>query len=125
MSDHKREDTEVHQEHAFTERLTAGLTVAVASGLSLFLLAGPAMVFSTTGWQLATDSGATAFSRLLVPVVCLALVVLPFVPAGAVLRAGLRKGRRRLTAAVPAALALLGGSVVTFGILCLIVMYAD
>ncbi|MGW0549512.1 hypothetical protein [Streptomyces altiplanensis] len=117
--------TEVRRRRTRAERLTEGLTVAVASVLSSGLLAGPAVVFGTTAWHLVTDTGATTFSRLSTPVVFLALVTLPLAPARAVFRAGRRKGRERLTAAVPAALALLGASVVPFAALCLVFVYAD
>ncbi|MFD9607623.1 hypothetical protein [Streptomyces sp. NPDC059970] len=116
---------EVRREHAWAERLTEGVTVAVALGLSFCLLAGPAVFFGTTAWHLITDTGTTAFSRFLVPVIFLALVALPLVLARVVFRSGRRKGKRRLTAAVPAVLALLGGSVVPFAALCLIFVYAD
>ncbi|MFG2632198.1 hypothetical protein [Streptomyces sp. NPDC048473] len=116
---------EVRREHAWAERLTEGVTVAVALGLSFFLLAGPAVFFGTTAWHLMTDTGTTAFSRFLVPVIFFVLVVLPLVLARVVFRSGRRKGKRRLTAAVPAVLALLGGSVVPFAALCLIFVYAD
>ncbi|RPK62612.1 hypothetical protein EES42_30610 [Streptomyces sp. ADI95-17] len=66
--------TEVRREHPCAERLTEGLTVAVALGLSFSLLVGPAVVFGTTAWHLITDTGTTAFSRFLVPVIFLALV---------------------------------------------------
>ncbi|MFE7268294.1 hypothetical protein ACFU9B_40905 [Streptomyces sp. NPDC057592] len=117
--------TEVRREHPCAERLTEGLTVAVALGLSFYLLGGPAVVFGTTAWHLITDTGTTAFGRFLVPVIFLALVALPLVLARAVFRSGRRRGRKRLTAAVPAVLALLGGSVVPFAALCLIFVYAD
>ncbi|MFC5959382.1 hypothetical protein ACFP51_34725 [Streptomyces pratens] len=117
--------TEVRRERARAERLTEGLTVAVASVLSFVLLAGPAVVFGTTAWHLVTDAGTTAFSRFSALADFLALVVLPLVPARVVFRSGRRKGRERLTAAVPAALTLLGSSVVSFAALCLIVVYAD
>ncbi|WP_093797084.1 hypothetical protein [Streptomyces sp. Wb2n-11] len=115
--------TEVRRKRTRAERATEGLTVAVASVLSFGLLAGPAVVFGTTAWHLVTD--ATTFSRLSAPVVFLALVTLPLVLARAVFRAGQRKGRERLTAAVPAVLALLGASVVPFAALCLVFVYAD
>ncbi|MFI5753407.1 hypothetical protein ACIBBE_48345 [Streptomyces sp. NPDC051644] len=115
----------MRREHAWAERLTEGVTVAVALGLSFFLLAGPAVFFGTTAWHLMTDTGTTAFSRFLVPVIFFVLVVLPLVLARVVFRSGRRKGKRRLTAAVPAVLALLGGSVVPFAALCLIFVYAD
>ncbi|MGC9499993.1 hypothetical protein [Streptomyces sp. WG7] len=107
------------------ERVTEGLTVAVASVLSSVLLTGPAVVFGTTAWHLVTDPGTTAFSRLLTPVLFLALVALPLVLARVAYRVGRRKGRERLTAAVPAVLTLLGASVVLFAVLCLVVVYAD
>jgi hypothetical protein len=114
----------VRQERTRAERLTEGLIVAVASALSLGLLAGPAVVFGTTAWHLVTDTGITAFSRLPVPVILLALLALPLVLARVAFRSGRRKGRERLTAAVPAVLTLLGASVVPFAALCLI-LYAD
>ncbi|MFD3730440.1 hypothetical protein [Streptomyces sp. NPDC058632] len=117
--------TEVRRERARAERLTEGLTVALASVLSFGLLAGPAAVFGATAWHMVTDTGTTAFSRLSVPVIFLALVALPPVLARVVFRSGRRKGRERLTAAVPAVLTLLGSSVVPFAALCLIVVYAD
>ncbi|MDK0521259.1 hypothetical protein [Streptomyces sp. ML-6] len=116
---------EVHQEHGWAERLTEGVIVAVVLGLSSFLLAGPVMVFGTTVWQSSTETGTTAAGQFLVPVVFLALTVLPLVLACRVFRSGLRKGKRRLTAAVPAALTLLGGSMVLFAVLCLLFVYAD
>ncbi|WP_329614805.1 hypothetical protein OG244_18160 [Streptomyces brevispora] len=97
----------------------------MALGLSFYLLAGPAMFFGTTAWHLITDTGATAFSRFSASVVFLALMALPLGLARAVFRSGRRKGKRRLTASVPAVLALLGGSVVPFAALCLIFVYAD
>lgn len=116
---------EARREHAWAERLTEGVTVAVALGLSFFLLAGPAVFFGTNAWHLVTDTGITAFSRFLVPVIFLALVALPLVLASVAFRSGRRKGKKRLTAAVPAVLALLGGSAVSFGALCLIFVYAN
>ncbi|MGC9380711.1 hypothetical protein [Streptomyces sp. MH13] len=107
------------------ERVTEGLTVAVASVLSSVLLTGPAVVFGTTAWHLATDPGTTAFSRWGTPVLFLALVALPLVLARVAFRVGRRRGRERLTAAVPAVLTLLGASVVLFAALCLVVVYAD
>jgi hypothetical protein len=119
--------TEVRREHPCAERLTEGLTIAVASGLSFFLLAGPAVFFGTAARQLITDTdtGTTALGRFSAPVIFLALMALPLVLARAVFRSGRRKGRRRLTAAVPAVLALLGGSVVPFAALCLMFVYAN
>ncbi len=117
--------TEVRRKRTRAERLTEGLTVAVASVLSFGLLVGPAVVFGTTAWHLVTDTGATAFSRLSTPVVFLVLVTLPLALARAVFRSGRRRGRERLTAAVPAVLALLGASVVPFAALCLVFVYAD
>ncbi|MET7270977.1 MULTISPECIES: hypothetical protein [Streptomyces] len=117
--------TDARRERARAERLTEGLTVAVASALSFGLLAGPAVVFGATTWHLVTDTGTTAFSRFLVPVVFLALVALPPISARAVFRSGRRKNKERLTAAVPAALTLLGASVVPFAALGLVFMYAD
>ncbi|MFD6321981.1 hypothetical protein ACFWOL_03685 [Streptomyces sp. NPDC058442] len=117
--------TEVRGERSCAERLTEGLTVAVASFLSFGLLAGPAAVFGAAAWQLVTDTGTTVFSRLSALLVFLALVVLPLVLTRVVFRSGLRKGYERLTAAVPAALTLLGSSVVSFAALLLVVVYAD
>ncbi|MFZ4302139.1 hypothetical protein ACOZE3_30035 [Streptomyces cinereoruber] len=116
---------EVREGRTRAERLTEGLVVAAASVLALGLLAGPVTVFGTTAWHLATDAGTTAFSRFLVPVLLLALLALPFVPARAVFRSGRRKGRARLTAAAPALLALLAGSVVPFAALCLLLVYGS
>ncbi len=116
---------EVRREHAWAERLTEGVTVVVALGLSFYLLAGPAVFFGTTTWHLITGTGTAAFSRILVPVIFLALVALPLLLVHVVFRSGRRKGKRRLTAAVPAALALLGGAVVSFAVLCVIFVYAD
>lgn len=117
--------TEVRGERAHAERLIEGLTVTVASFLSFGLLAGPAAVFGATAWQLVTDIGTTVFSRLSALLAFLALVVLPLVLARMVFRSGRRKGYERLTAAVPAALTLLGLSVVSFSALLLVVVYAD
>ncbi|MFF3013097.1 hypothetical protein [Streptomyces sp. NPDC057939] len=117
--------TDARRERTRAQRWAERLTVAVASVLSFGVLGGSAVVFGTTAWHLATDSGATAFSRFLAPVILISLVVLPLVPARAVFRAGVRKGRERRTAAVPAALTLLGASVVPFAALCLIFVYAD
>ncbi|MFI6210048.1 hypothetical protein ACIBAI_27355 [Streptomyces sp. NPDC051041] len=116
---------EVRRERTRAERLTEGLTVAVASLLSFVLLAGPAVVFGTTAWHLVTDTGTTAFGRLSVPAILLVLLALPLVSARVVFRLGRRGGRERLTAAVPAVLTLLGASVVLFAALCLIVVYTD
>ncbi len=117
--------SEVRRKRTRAERLTEGLTVTVASVLSFGLLAGPAVVFGTTAWHLVTDTGTTAFSRLAVPVILLALVTLPLVLARVVFRSGRRKGREPLTAAVPAVLTLLGGSVAPFAALCLIFVFGD
>lgn len=117
--------TEVRQERPRAERVTEGMTVAVASVLALGLLGGPAVVFSTTAWHLVTDSGTTTFSRVLAPLVFLALVALPLVVARVVFGSGRRKGKERLTAAVPAALTLLGASVLPLAALCLIFVYGD
>ncbi|MFC7924731.1 hypothetical protein [Streptomyces cinereoruber] len=116
---------DVREGRTRAERLTEGLVVAAASVLALGLLAGPVTVFGTTAWHLATDTGTTAFSRFLAPVLLLALLVLPFLPARAVFRSGRRKGRARLTAAAPAVLALLAGSVVPFAALCLLLVYGN
>ncbi|MFH8255434.1 hypothetical protein [Streptomyces roseolus] len=115
----------VRGERTRAERLTEGLAVAAASALALGLLAWPVTVFGTTAWHLATDTGTTASSRFLVPVLLLVLLALPFVPARAAFRSGRRKGRARLTAAVPAVLALLAGSVVPVAALCLLLVYGD
>ncbi|MFJ4341535.1 hypothetical protein [Streptomyces sp. NPDC088915] len=117
--------TETRGERTRAERATEGLTVALASALSFGLLAGPVAVFGVTARHLVTDTGTTAFSRFVVPVVFLALVALPLVLARAVFRSGRRKGRERLTAAAPAALTLLAGSVVPFAVLFLFLVYAD
>ena len=116
---------EAGRERTRAERLTEGLTVAVASALSFGLLAGLAAVFGTTAWHLVTDTGTTVFGRLSAPLIFLALVALPLVLACLAFRLGRRKGGERLTAAVPAALMLLGASVVPFAALCLIIAYAD
>ncbi|MFE5398645.1 hypothetical protein ACFQ9U_29315 [Streptomyces sp. NPDC056568] len=115
----------VRRERAGAERLIEGLTVAVASALSLVLLAALAVVFGTTSLHLVTDPGTTVFRRIAVPVVLLALVVLPPALACLVLRSGRRRGRERLTAAVPAALTLLGATTVPFAALVLILVHAD
>ncbi|MFF8711553.1 hypothetical protein ACF07T_08955 [Streptomyces sp. NPDC015184] len=112
--------TEVRQEHGWAERLTEGTIVAVVLGLSSFLLGGPAMLFGTAIWQSATDTGTTTAGQFLVPVVFLVLMVLPPALACLTFRSGLRKGKKRLAAAVPAALALLGGSLAFFVFLCLV-----
>ncbi|MFJ4871558.1 hypothetical protein [Streptomyces sp. NPDC088757] len=114
-----------HRERTGAERATEGLTVAVASALSFGLLAGPVAVFGTTARHLVTDTGTTAFSRFVAPVVLLAILALPLVLARAVFRSGLGKGRERLTAAVPATLTLLAGSVLPFAALWLVLAYAD
>ncbi|MEF9901716.1 hypothetical protein [Streptomyces sp. P9-A2] len=115
----------MRRERGRAERLTEGLTVAVASVLSFVLLAVPALVFGATVRHLVTDTGTTVFSRLSAPVVLLALLALPLLLARVVFRSCRRKGSERLTAAVPAVLTLLGSSVVPFVALCLIVVYAD
>ncbi|MFE9057519.1 hypothetical protein [Streptomyces mutabilis] len=107
------------------ERLTEGLTVAVSAALALVLLAGPVIVFSMSSWHSATEPGTTAFSRFVAPVVLLSLVALPFVSAGVVFRSGRRKNKERLGAAVPAALTLLGSSVVPLAAFCLLLVYAN
>ncbi|WP_345288287.1 hypothetical protein [Streptomyces gulbargensis] len=116
---------EVRPERRHGERLTEGLLVIVASVLSFGLLLAPAVVSGTTAWHLVTDTGTTAFSRLAVPVILLALVALPLILAHVVFRSGRRKGRKPLTAAAPAALTLLGASVVPFAALCLIFVFGD
>lgn len=80
---------EVRREHAWAERLTEGVTVVVASGLSFYLLVSPAVFFGTTTWHLITDTGTAAFSRILVPVILLALVALPLLLVHVVFRSGL------------------------------------
>ncbi|MFD7439258.1 hypothetical protein [Streptomyces sp. NPDC059861] len=115
----------MRRERTRAERLTEGLTVAVASVLSLVLLAGPAVVFGSTAWHLVTDTGTTTFGRLAAPVVFLVLMALPPVLAHVVFRWGRRKGREPLTAAVPGVLTLLGASVVPLAALCLTFVYAD
>ncbi|MFH8926540.1 hypothetical protein [Streptomyces pristinaespiralis] len=117
--------TEVRRERTRAERVTEGLIVATASVFSFGLLAGPAVVFGATAWHLVADTGTTPFSRLAAPVISIALVALPLVLAHVVFRLRRRKGRERLTAAVPAVLTLLGASVVPFAALCLLVVYAD
>ncbi|MFD7527682.1 hypothetical protein ACFV8E_08700 [Streptomyces sp. NPDC059849] len=116
-----RGTAEARREHAWAERLTEGVTVAVVFGLSFYLLASTTVFFGTNAWYLITDTSTTAVSRFLVPVIYLALVALPPGLACVVFRSGRRKGKRRLTAAVPAALALLGGSVVPCAALFLII----
>ncbi|MET9558268.1 hypothetical protein [Streptomyces sp. NPDC006645] len=115
----------MRRERTRTGRLIEGLTVAVASVLSFGLLIGPAVVFGTSAWRLATESGTTGFSRFSAPVIFLVLVALPLVLACLVFRSGRRKERERLAAAAPATLTLLGASVVPFVALCLIFVYAD
>ncbi|MET7756679.1 hypothetical protein ABZT27_18515 [Streptomyces sp. NPDC005389] len=107
------------------ERVTEGLTVVMASALAFALLAGPALVFGAATWHLVTDTGTTAFSRAVVPVIFLALTTAPFALARLVFRSGRRRGRERLAAATPAALTLLAGSVVPLAALWLIFAYAD
>ncbi|MFJ4467899.1 hypothetical protein ACIP2X_10545 [Streptomyces sp. NPDC089424] len=119
------ETSAVSRERTRTERLTEGLTVALASVLSLGLLAGPAFVLGTTAWHLITEPGATAFGRFAAPLVLLLLVALPLVLSRMMFRSGRRKGREPLTAAVPAALTLLGATVVSFAAVCLIALSAD
>ncbi|MFH8576060.1 hypothetical protein [Streptomyces zaomyceticus] len=116
--------TEPPRGRSRAERLVEGLTVAVASVLSFLLLAGPVAVFGTTTWDLVTGTGITAFSRVAVPVILLALVTLPLVLALRVFRSGRRRSREPMTAAVPATLTLLAGSVVPFGALVLIFAFA-
>ncbi|PWI08690.1 hypothetical protein DIZ27_21135 [Streptomyces sp. NWU339] len=115
---------EVRRERACAERLTEGLAVAVASVLSFGLLAYPAAVLGAAVRHLVTDTGTTVFSRLSALLVFLALVALPLVLARVAFRSGRRKGYERLTAAVPAALTLLGSSVVSLAALPLIIVYA-
>ncbi|MFD7962239.1 hypothetical protein ACFV5J_15695 [Streptomyces zaomyceticus] len=115
---------ESSQGRSRAERLVEGLTVAVASILSFLLLAGPATIFATTTWQLVTGTGITAFSRVAVPVILLGLLTLPLVLALRVFRSGRKRGREPMTAAVPATLTLLAGSVVPFGTLVLIFVFA-
>ncbi|GHG09128.1 hypothetical protein [Streptomyces zaomyceticus] len=116
--------TESSRGRSRAERLVEGLTVAVASVLSFLLLAGPVTIFVTTTWQLVTGTGITAFSRVAVPVILLGLLTLPLVLALRVFRSGRTRGREPMTAAVPATLTLLGGSVVPFGALVLIFVFA-
>ncbi|MET9776445.1 hypothetical protein ABZ023_19650 [Streptomyces sp. NPDC006367] len=116
---------DVRPERTRAERLTEGMTLALASALALVLLAAVTVVLGTTAWGLITEPGGTAVSRFVVPAVLLALVAAPFVPARLVFRSGRRRGRARLTAAVPAALTLLGSSVLPFAALCLILVHAD
>ncbi|MFJ6013182.1 hypothetical protein [Streptomyces sp. NPDC092952] len=115
--------TEAHQEVTWAERLTEGMTVAVVLGLSFFLSAGPAMLFCNASWSLINDSGAPTAAQILAPLITLVLLVAPLVLTFKVFRSGLRKGRRRLAAAVPAALTLLGGSAVLFVVLALAYLY--
>ncbi|MGW1432742.1 hypothetical protein ACWD6K_29495 [Streptomyces sp. NPDC002431] len=115
--------TEARPEVTWTERLTEGVTVAVVLGLSFYLSAGPAVLFCNASWSLINDSGAPTAARILVPLVVLVLLVAPLVLTFKVFRSGLRKGKRRLTAAVPAALTLLGGSAVLFVVLFLAYVY--
>ncbi|MEU5757041.1 hypothetical protein [Streptomyces sp. NPDC047829] len=115
----------VRRKRAGAERLTEGLTVALASALSLVLLAALAVVLGMTSLHLVTDPGTTVFRRTAVPVVLLALVALPPALACLVLRSGRRRGRERLTAAAPAALTLLGATSVPFAALVLILIHAD
>ncbi|MEV8454624.1 hypothetical protein AB0467_23295 [Streptomyces sp. NPDC052095] len=115
--------TEAPQEITWAERLTEGLIVAVVLGLSFYLSAGPAMLFCNASWSLINDSGAPTAARILVPLVVLVLLMAPLVLTFKVFRSGLRKGKRRLTAAVPAALTLLGGSAVLFVVLVLAYVY--
>ncbi|MFJ2651449.1 hypothetical protein ACIO1C_32595 [Streptomyces sp. NPDC087420] len=119
------ERPEARRERTRAERLTEGLTVAVASVLSFVLLVGPAYIFVAIAWQSVTETGTTTFSRFVAPVICVALVASPPVLARVVFLSGRRKGKERLTAAVPATLTLLGLSVVPFAALCLIVVYGD
>ncbi|MFB7088913.1 hypothetical protein [Streptomyces sp. NPDC056296] len=119
------ETMDVHKERTRAERLTEGLTVAVASVLSFGLLSGSGAVFGAIAWHLVTDTGTTAFSRLSMPVLFLVVVALPPLVARRVFLSRRRKGTERVTAAVPAALTLLATSVVPFAILCLVVVYAD
>ncbi|MEU6525521.1 hypothetical protein ABZ892_22540 [Streptomyces sp. NPDC046924] len=114
---------EVRQERACAERLTEGLTVAVASFLSFALLSYPATFFGAAVRHLVTDPAV--FSRLSTLLVLLTLVALPLALARVVFRSGRRKGYERLTAAVPSALTLLGLSVVSFAALGLILVYAN
>ncbi|MFD3533696.1 hypothetical protein [Streptomyces sp. NPDC058664] len=116
---------EADQERKRSERVTEGLVVAVASVLSLGLLAGPTAVLGMPAWHLVTDTGVTAFGRLLAPLICLALVASPLVLALVAFRSRRREGGTRLTAAVPAVLTLLGASVVPLAALFLIVVYAN
>ncbi|WP_395570482.1 hypothetical protein [Streptomyces sp. BK79] len=116
---------EASGKHTRAERLTEGLTAAVATLLASVLLAAVAVVFGGTAWRLVTDPGTTTLGSLLAMLVLLAVVALPPLAARLVFLSRRRKGTQRLTAAVPAALTLLGASVVPFAVLCLIVVYAD
>ncbi|MGW5969257.1 hypothetical protein [Streptomyces sp. NPDC055186] len=118
---------EVRRERACAERLTEGLTVAVASFLSFALLAWPATLFGAAVRHLVTDTGTgtAVFSQLSALLVFLTPVALPLALARVVFRSGRRKGYERLTAAVPAALTLLGLSVVSFAAMGLILLYAN
>jgi hypothetical protein len=116
---------EASEKRTRAERLTEGLAVAVATLLASALLTAAAVVFGGTAWHLVTDTGTTRFSGFLAMVVFLAVLTLPPLVARLVFRSRRRGGTERLTAAVPAALTLLGMSVVPFAALCLIVVYAD
>ncbi|QIQ00910.1 hypothetical protein [Streptomyces liangshanensis] len=116
---------EARQERSRAERLTERLTVTVASVLSFVLLLGPVWVAALNVWHAVTETGLTTFSRFVVPVLGLALVALPLVLARRVFLSGRRRGKPRPTAAVPAALTLLGLSVVPFAALCLVFAYGS
>ncbi|MFE4308063.1 hypothetical protein ACFRR6_18705 [Streptomyces sp. NPDC056891] len=117
--------TDVSRGRTRGERLTEGMTVVMASALAFALLTGPVLVFGAATWHLVTGTGTTAFSRAVVPVILLALTTSPFFLARSVFRSGRRRGRERLTAAAPAALTLLAGSVVPFAALWLTFVYAN
>ncbi|MFF9346453.1 hypothetical protein [Streptomyces sp. NPDC014734] len=82
------------------------------------------MFFGTTAWDLVTDTGTTPVRRFLAPLIFLALMALPLILARVVFRSGRRRGKKRLRAAVPVVLALLGGSVVPLAALLLIFVHA-
>ncbi|MFF3787597.1 hypothetical protein [Streptomyces sp. NPDC001933] len=67
------------------------MTIAMALGLSFYLLAGPAVFYGTNTWHLVADT--TAFSRFLMPMTFLALVALPLILARVVFRPGPAKGQ--------------------------------
>ncbi|MFE5947133.1 hypothetical protein [Streptomyces sp. NPDC056480] len=119
------ESTDVSQGRTRAERLTEGVTVAVASALAVALLTGPVLVFGATTWKLLSDTGTTVFSQAVAPVILLVLTTSPLVLARSVYRSGRRRGGERLTAAAPAALTLLAGAVVPLAALWLMLVYAN